>query len=207
MLDEIGDMPWDVQAKVLRVLEYQKFERIGSHRTIHTDVRFIYATNKDLVKMMREGLFREDLFYRINTVTIEIPPLRERREDVALLIDHFLRLFSSDRGSSGFSAQALERLIAYDWPGNVRELKNLMERLSIRYPGEYLDVAMLPREIQEATVDSGQSGQIAHSLLLARIREALVQSGWNQSQAARRLGLPLSTLRRRIKKYNITRTN
>ncbi len=205
MLDEVGDMPLAVQAKVLRVLEYQRFERIGSHRTIHTDIRFIYATNKDLVKMMREGLFREDLFYRINTVTIEIPPLRERREDIVLLCDRFLQLFSGDRGTSGFSAQALERLIAYDWPGNVRELKNLMERLSIRYPGENLDVAMLPREIQEVVVDGGQRGEVANSLLLARIREALVQSGWNQSQAARKLGLPLSTLRRRIKKYNITK--
>jgi len=207
MLDEIGDMPKEVQAKVLRVLEYQQFERIGSNRTIHTDIRFIYATNKDLVKMIREGQFREELFFRISTVTIEIPPLRERREDIALLIEHFLRLFTADRYVPGYSAEALQRLIAYNWPGNVRELKNLMERLSIRYPGEKLDVAMLPKEIREAAADDRQSGEVAKSLLLARIREALMQSGWNQSQAARRLGLPLSTLRRRIKKYKITRTN
>jgi Nif-specific regulatory protein len=207
MLDEIGDMPLAVQAKVLRVLEYQQFERIGSNRTIHTDIRFVYATNKDLVKMMREGQFRDDLFYRINTVTIEIPPLRERREDIALLMDHFLRLFMADRYVPGCSEEALQQLIAYRWPGNVRELKNLMERLSIRHPGERLDIHMLPKEILEAKADNRQSGEVANSLLLARIREALMQSGWNQSLAARRLGMPLSTLRRRLKKYKITRTN
>ncbi len=203
LLDEIGDMPLEVQAKVLRAVEYQQFEKVGTNKTTYTDIRFVYATNKDLAGLVGAGRFRQDLFYRINTITIEIPPLRERRSDIMLLTDHFLALFSRGGQQPRFSTAAQQALVAYDWPGNVRELKNLIERCCIIYPGERIDLAGLPTEIQYSAKLDGKRGDPAQLVEKERIRKVLIKHKWNQSRASADLNIPLSTLRRKIKKYQI----
>jgi len=205
-LDEIGDLPLEIQAKVLRVLEYQQFERVGSNRTTSTDIRFIYSTNKDLKKLIGQGKFRDDLYYRINTITIELPPLRERPDDTMLLVEHFIKLYAHDEQRyPRFSAGAIEALLAYPWPGNVRELRNFVEKFCILSPGRLVDVSNLPKEflIQEG-IDTRRK-QSAQSLEKATIRELLSANDWNQSMVARIMHIPLTTLRRKIKKYHITR--
>ncbi|UCE24268.1 MAG: sigma 54-interacting transcriptional regulator [Candidatus Zixiibacteriota bacterium] len=206
LLDEIGDMPLEVQAKVLRTVEYQQFERVGSNKTTYTDIRFVYATNKDLAAMTREGKFRQDLLYRINTVTIEIPPLRERRSDIMLLIDHFVTLFSRGGRQPRFSTAATQALASYDWPGNVRELKNLIERCCIVYPGERIDVSGLPTEIQYSAKLDGNHRESLQLVEKEQIRKVLIKHKWNQSRASADLNIPLSTLRRKIKKYQISKS-
>ncbi len=206
-LDEIGDMPVEVQAKVLRVLEYQEFERVGSNHTSSTDIRFIYASNKNLRKLIREERFREDLLYRINTITIEIPPLRRRTDDIMLLVEHFTRLFAPDeRNRLGFDANAVEALLSYSWPGNVRELRNLVEKCCISWPGQTLGIDNLPYEIVESRRKDPQSKQAAESMEKSNIQELLAANNWNQSEVARLMSLPLSTLRYKIKKYRIARS-
>jgi transcriptional regulator with GAF, ATPase, and Fis domain len=205
-LDEIGDMPLETQAKVLRALEYQEFEKVGSNVTISTDIRFIYATNKDLRQLIKQRKFREDLFYRVNTITIEIPALRERKEDVPLLVDHFLELFSPDRKSRPrFGHDAMRALLSYRWPGNVRELKNLMERCCILFPGKEIGLMDLPREFHELEASDAESAGDARLLEKAKIRELLIAHNWNQSRVSRAMNIPLTTLRRKIKKYRISR--
>jgi len=206
LLDEVGDMPAEVQAKVLRAIEYQQFEKVGSVKNIHTDIRFIYATNRDLADLVKRGEFRQDLFYRINTITIEIPPLRERQADIPLLVEFFVSLFAAEGRAPGFSSKAMETLIAYPWPGNVRELKNVVERCCILYPGEKVSIPQLPREIQNSTGDGEAKEAAAMLTEKQRIRHALVKHGWNQSRASEDTGIPLSTLRRKIKKYKIVKT-
>jgi len=202
-LDEIGNMPLEIQAKVLRLVENQRFEKVGSNRPIFSDVRFIYATNQNLLRMVEQGKFREDLFYRINTITIEIPPLRERPDDIPLLIEHFVRTFSVGKKAPRFTTDALGVLVAYLWPGNVRQLKNFVEQCCILHPGAQLNVTMLPTEMQDSGATNLRSKETAVAAEVARIREVLIKSQWNQSQAARLLDMPLSTLRRKIKKYSI----
>lgn len=204
-LDEIGDMPMEIQAKILRVLEYQEFEKVGSNRTISTDIRFVYATNKNLPELVASGEFREDLYYRINTITIEIPPLRERRDDIPLMLEYFVDLFAPHREAAPrFSVDALEKLAAYPWPGNVRELRNLVERACILHPGQLLKITDLPVEFLRRETGSKAGKNAAEAVEKARIRQALVEHGGNQAKAARSMRLPLTTFRRRIKKYNIS---
>ncbi len=206
LLDEIGDMPLSVQAKVLRVLEYQEFERVGGHRTIYTDIRFIYATNKNLSEMIKKGQFRHDLYHRINTITIEITPLRERPGDLPELIEYFIHTFATDtKHHPIIPSQIVEKMMAYDWPGNVRELKNVVERLCITYPGKTIELADLPSNVVSQggdKIDHRRSAIIEKS----RLNEALIKYNWNQSQAAESLNMPLSTFRRRIKKYGLDRS-
>jgi transcriptional regulator with GAF, ATPase, and Fis domain len=206
LLDEIGDMPLDIQSKILRVVEYQEFSKVGSNRNIYSDIRFIYATNKDLPQMVSEGRFRQDLYYRINRISIEIPPLRERPQDIMLLMSHFVKLFSRGRGSPQFSTDALEALLAYQWPGNIRELKNVVERCCILCAGQRVTRSELPPEIQKHTDGSAEAQKMVESAEKSEIRRALEESGWNQSEAARRLKIPLSTFRRKLKKYNIRKS-
>ncbi|MDK2849172.1 MAG: two-component system, NtrC family, nitrogen regulation response regulator NtrX, partial [Desulfuromonadales bacterium] len=151
-LDEIGDMSLKTQAKILRILQERKFERVGGNRTIEVDVRVIAATNKDLEKQIREGHFRQDLYYRLNVLPFHVPPLRERREDIPLLAKHFLAFFCSkeSRETKSLEQDALEALAAYNWPGNVRELKNIVERLVIMTPHRSISLADLPPGIQQA---------------------------------------------------------
>ncbi len=205
LLDEIGDMPLEVQAKVLRAVEYQQFEKVGSNKTMHTDIRFVYATNKDLAAMIKAGSFRHDLYYRINTVVIEIPPLRERRDDIILLTDYFLGLFSQAGKAPRLGGEAMEALVEYPWPGNVRELRNLVERCCILYPGQTIGVANLPPEIAAHRPPPGHGEEALERVEKEKIRKALAQHNWNQSRASAQLDIPLSTLRRKIKKYNISR--
>ncbi len=205
-LDEIGDLPPEIQAKVLRVLEYQEFEKVGSNRTISTDIRFVYATNKDLKKLIAKGEFREDLYYRINTIAIEVPPLRERTDDILLLVEHFTKLFAPDEKSyPRLSAAAIESLLDYSWPGNVRELRNLVERLCILRPHMSVEVSDLPKEFLAKQSSDSRNRRSAQATEKAAIREALIADDWNQSKVARIMGIPLTTLRRKIKKYDITR--
>jgi len=205
-LDEIGDMPLEIQAKVLRVLEYQQFERVGSNRTITTDIRFIYATNKDLTKLIGEGKFRQDLYYRINTITITVPPLRERPDDIMLLVKLFARLYTQDEPKCPrLSAGAIETLLAYPWPGNVRELRNLVERLCILRPGKLVQISDLPKEFLIQQTSDDRSRRVSLAVEKTTIRVLLVSNGWNQSKVARIMNIPLTTLRRKIKKYHITK--
>jgi Nif-specific regulatory protein len=202
-LDEIGDMPIDLQAKVLRVLEYQEFEKVGSNRQIRVDIRFIYATNKDLVALIGQNKFREDLYHRINTISIQVLPLRDRPGDVPLLLDHYLNLFAKGGVRTQFTTDALDALVAYRWPGNARELRNLVERTCILYPGEKVDVSKLPLDTEKIQVSLSGVNSPAARAEIAAIRAALIRAKGNQAKASRDLGIPLSTLRRKIKKYHI----
>ena len=205
-MDEIGDLPLNIQSKVLRVLEYQEFVRVGSQRILYADVRYIYATNKDLNQLVKENMFRKDLLHRINTIILEIPPLRERPEDIELLINHYRALFSSDESKRPhYTSAALKALTVYPWPGNVRELKNLVDRHHILYPGEQIDLADLPRDIKQTSSSSSQGKEHAEALEKVKIKDALIACDWNQAKTARKLKMSLGTLRRRIKKYNITK--
>jgi DNA-binding NtrC family response regulator len=202
--DEIGDMPLEIQSKILRPIEYQQFEKVGSNRLISTDIRFIYATNKNLKDLIKQGKFREDLFYRINTVTIYIPPLSERTDDIPLLLSHFLKIFCPDEKRRPIFSSAIEEiLMSYQWPGNVRELKNFVENCCIYFSGKKVEFSDLSAEIKEHRSLASTSKEKAENIEKARIRENLTTFKGNQSQVARLMKIPLSTLRRKIKKYKI----
>jgi transcriptional regulator with GAF, ATPase, and Fis domain/serine/threonine protein kinase len=203
-LDEIGDMPLETQAKILRVIEYQEFEKVGSNHRISTDIRFIYATNQNLHEMVEKESFRRDLFYRINTFSIEIPPLRKRQEDIPVLIDHFIKIFSEGSGNpTRISTPAMDRMALYKWPGNVRELKNIIEKFCILYPGKTVEPGDLPSEMHDKRMLMSDVSETAKVREKQTIRKLLIENDWNQSEVARILDMPLSTLRRRKKKYGI----
>ena len=204
-LDEIGDMSLDAQAKLLRAVEYQQFEKIGSNRIIQTDIRFVYASNKNLAEAVKSGIFRRDLYYRISTIIIEIPSLRDRPGDIELLIEHFLRLYLKGQTRVTFKPNAIKTLLSYDWPGNVRELKNLVERYCILQPGQQIDVTMLPKEIR-SSIDE-RTTQLKPDAEKAMILRALKANNWIQSRVAIQLDIPLSTLRRKMIKLGITNQN
>src|SRR5690606_12300162 len=148
--DEIGNVPLDTQAKLLRVIQEREFMRLGGVETIRVDVRIIAATNVDLHKMMDEGRFREDLFYRLNVINLQLPPLADRKEDIPLLVQHFLEKYGAENGKPGLeiTPEALDVLAEYDWPGNVRELENTMERAVVLSSGERIDVSLIPDSIR-----------------------------------------------------------
>ena len=214
-LDDIDDVPFDIQTKLLRVLESRELMRIGGTSAIQIDVRLITASKVDLKVLVNRGIFRADLFYRINVVPIHIPPLRERRDDIPFLIKHFLKYFHPEKNIS-VSKEALRAMIDYPYPGNVRELKNLIQRISLFVNGE-ITLNDLPLEIKnENYVESlikachkcyidGQMSldQIVHCLEHNLLNEALKKSKGNQSVAAKELGLSLSTFRDKLKKYNL----
>jgi transcriptional regulator with GAF, ATPase, and Fis domain len=202
-LDEIGEFPLELQAKLLRAAEQQEFTRVGSTRLLYTDVRFIYATNKDLRVMCDEGKFRSDLYYRISTYTVSIPPLCERKGDIARLIEHFSQRFMKGDRPIAFSDASLKILVNYRWPGNVRELRNLVERLCLLHAGEVISPKLLPPEMVQETATYQDKRAEAEIIEARRIRKALRSSGGNQSAAARVLNMSLSTMRRRMKKYGI----
>lgn len=203
-LDEIGDMPLEIQSKILRILEYQQFERVGSNRRRSVDVRVICATNHDLRKLIETGRFRQDLFYRINTILIELLPLRERPDDIPLLVNHFVKLLSKAlEDQPRFSDVALRAMCAYYWPGNVRELKNLVEKFCILYPGKTVDQHDLPSEVRFCDGIDREKHRGGQASEKARIKETLLACRWNQSKVSRELNIPLSTLRRRIKEFHI----
>ncbi len=207
-LDEIADMPLEQQVMLLRVLQSREFSRVGTDRTISADVRVIAATNRDLEAEVREGRFRQDLFYRLNVIHIEVPPLRERKSDVLLLAQHFLEKWAAqmNREVPRISKELSAALLQSDWPGNVRELEHYMERLLAMTPGETLRPDPPPRDLAEgpdaAASESTRRLVEAVELLEVRlIREALDEAEGNQSLAARTLGVPETTLRYRLRKY------
>ncbi|MHC1729186.1 MAG: sigma-54-dependent transcriptional regulator [Syntrophobacteraceae bacterium] len=214
-LDEIGELTLPVQVKLLRFLQERDFQRIGGERTIKADVRIISATHQDLEARVKDGTFREDLFYRINVVTMKIPPLRERREDIPVLIDHFVRRYARENRKKfdGVSREAHDLLIKYDYPGNVRELENIIERAIVITRGTVLSIDDLP--FKEALCSSAakgpdgasaQEGTLQHtleSIELQMIRDAMEKTASNQSQAAKLLGLNERMLRYKLKKYGL----
>lgn len=212
-LDEIGEMPLALQAKLLRALQQGEVQRVGSDTPIHVDVRVIAATNRDLRKEAAERRFREDLYFRLNVICIESPPLRERREDIPLLAAHFLQNFASrnHKAIKGFSPQALDCMLRYRWPGNVRELENVLERAVILCGGDLIDEDDLPDVVRQAPPVTPANNEAEVALAGLRleqvekraIEETLKQTGDNKSEAARRLGITRATLHNKLRKYGI----
>ncbi len=209
-LDEIGDMNLELQAKLLRVLEDRSVEPVGSENSISVDIRVLAATNQDLRTLVRNSKFREDLFYRLNVIPMTMPPLRERVEDIPLLVHHFLDKFSGE-SSLSIDKKTLDILVEYEWPGNVRELENVMKRIVILIKGKRIKVSDLPDEIagrgKQRSEQKKQSGPEGEATLMESEKEmiidALDRSGWNQTKAAKRLGIARHVLIYRIKKHQI----
>lgn len=205
-LDEIGDISPTVQVKLLRVLEQRSFERLGSSKTINVDVRLIGATNRDLPAMIKAGEFREDLYYRLNVIPIQMPPLRERQGDVKLLAEHFLARYAPGKK---LSAEALQALEAYSWPGNVRELQNTIERITILSPGNVIELEDLPAEVRRGAplptdaVRLPPEGVALEAVERDLITQALERTGGNRTRAAELLGISRHTLLYRMEKYGL----
>jgi two-component system response regulator AtoC len=203
-LDEVGEMSTNIQVHLLRVLEEKEFTRVGGNEPIKVDVRVISATNEDLKQAIVNGQFREDLYYRLNVVTIELPPLRERRDEIPLLAEHFLKKFTTEnqKAINGFSPEATDFLLKYDWPGNVRELENAVERAVILAKNSYIEVADLPHENLFRT-GSTLWGQMLKGVEKSHIMNILAQTGGNYSQAARILGISRMTLYNKTRAYGL----
>ena len=212
-LDEIGTMTMDTQSKILRVLQDRRFMHLGGTQEMQVDVRIIAATNVDLRQMVRDGRFREDLFYRLNVITIDLPPLRQRREDIPLLVDHFLKKYSeeNERPRRHVTTEALRPLVTYSWPGNVRELENVVERAVVLSSGTDITVDLLPDHIAGRgtpvpvmdTDPTASLFDIMEDCERRIIMDMLEKCGWNQTEAAERFHVPLSTLNQKIKRLNI----
>ncbi|MEO8025624.1 MAG: sigma-54 dependent transcriptional regulator, partial [Bryobacteraceae bacterium] len=205
-LDEIGDVPPSIQVKLLRILQDRELERLGSNKTKQIDVRVVAATNVDLRAALEQGTFREDLYYRLNVVPMNIPPLRERKEDIPFLAVHFVRKLGPELGVSitNLSDAAMDRLLAYHWPGNVRELANVIERSMVLANGEQLEAAdiKIDTDARSKSIGGGDgflpAGMTLDQYEQELIREALKRANGNKSQAARLLGLTRNALRYRL---------
>jgi len=209
-LDEVGEMPPNLQKKFLRVLEERRVRRLGGRVEIQVDVRIVSATNADIQYLLREGSFREDLYYRLNVFTLDLPPLRERPEDVTVLAHHFLKQIAAENGKAihEFTGEALRRLTTHDWPGNVRELRNAIERAVVVCRGSEIDAYHLPESIRvKPLVNGGDEGILvppgstledAERLI---ILDTLERAGGNKTQAAKHLGITAKTLHIKLRKY------
>jgi DNA-binding NtrC family response regulator len=218
-LDEIGDMSPDLQVKLLRVLQEQCFERVGSTKTIHVNIRVLAATNKDLKRSIREGTFREDLYYRLNVIPIQVPPLRERKSDIPLLIDFFMKRLGGRRRTDRkrvktFADEAMQLLMKYDWPGNVRELENMIERLSVLVENPVIQTTDLPQRLRGSdeplqgavpiSLDDGlEFNSAVANYQRTLILKALDQTNWVKAKAAELLKMNRTTLVEKIKKMNL----
>jgi DNA-binding NtrC family response regulator len=209
-LDEIGDVPAVTQVKLLRVLQEREFERLGGTRTIKVDVRLIAATNRDLREALEQGTFREDLYYRLNVVPIDIAPLRQRKEDIPDLVNLFISRFAGDSGKpvESITPEAMQILVNYHWPGNVRELQNIIERACALAKGTVLKVDDIHLDVRPARITNGASNFLPEGMTLEQwedemIRESLRRANGNKSQAARLLGLSRNALRYRLSKIGI----
>ncbi len=216
-LDEIGDMPAPLQAKILRLLQEREFQRVGGREPIKADVRFLCATNRDLAKAVKDGSFREDLFYRVNVFPVRLPPLRERGTDILLLARHFMKKYAREMGKPvtqiGRDAQAL--LLRYRWNGNIRELENVIERALILTDGDTIGADSLPGELHETDAPGPRAADGTRKFILPEegisldelekdlVIQSLDRTRYNQTRAARLLGLTRATLRYRIEKYKI----
>jgi two-component system nitrogen regulation response regulator GlnG len=229
-LDEIGDMPPELQTKLLRALQERTIERVGGHESIRIDVRVLAATNRDLETMMREGRFREDLFYRLNVVVLTLPPLRERRRDIPLLVEHFLAKYATELGERGVAPEALDRLVGHEWPGNVRELENVVQRAMVMATSGVILPEHLPigpvsaaasvaidatlEEIIERKLMECVRGLREHAsanlydLMIGLVEKPLLravlrETGGNQVRAAQILGINRNTLRKKLTEHGI----
>ena len=223
-LDEIGDVPGAIQVKLLRVLQEREFERLGGTKTLKVDVRLVAATNRDLRAALEQGTFREDLYYRLNVVPISIAPLRERKEDIPYLVDHFIARFAREAAKpiEGITPAAMKLLTAFHWPGNVRELENIIERAVALFAGTVIDVGDIQLDVsawQPWSLAAGANSTgpntaspaapvLPDGMTLERyedeiIREAVRRAGGNKSQAARMLGLSRNALRYRLSKMGV----
>jgi two-component system, NtrC family, nitrogen regulation response regulator GlnG len=229
-LDEIGDMPLELQTKLLRALQERTIERLGGHESIRIDVRVLAATNRDLEAFMREGKFREDLYYRLNVVALNLPPLRERRRDIPLLVEHFLAKYATELGECGVAPEAFDRLVGHDWPGNVRELENVVQRAMVMATSG----VVLPEHLPIGPVSAAASVAVDASLeeIIERkliecvrglrehasahlydlmiglvekplLRAVLRETGGNQVRAAQILGINRNTLRKKLTEHGI----
>lgn len=209
-LDEIGEVSSSLQVRLLRVLQERSYEPLGSTRSESADVRIITATNKDLAEEMRRGTFREDLYYRINVVRVELPPLSKRKEDIPLLIQNFVERFNrlQNREILGVEPETLSLLMAYDWPGNIRELENVIERAFILCQAESIGLEHLPRELLSVRVSPIKAGirDTRRALEADTIQNVLQKNGYNRVAAAKELGIHKSTLFRKIKQLGLTLT-
>ena len=205
-LDEIGEIAPPAQIKLLRILQSQKFERIGGEKTLNVDLRILAATNKNLIQAVKDGDFREDLFYRLNVIPIHLPPLRKRRNDIPLLARHFLGQFTAEQNKEiqDFSSEAMQLLLDYPWPGNVRELENSIEHAAVLAKGNKIDITELPSAIREAAHAASDEN---HGTIVENekklLQDVLEECGWNKKKAALQLGISRSTLYEKIKKYQI----
>jgi two-component system nitrogen regulation response regulator GlnG len=229
-LDEVGDMPPELQTKLLRALQERSFERVGGQEPIRVDVRILAATNRDLEALIKEGKFREDLYYRLNVVELYLPPLRERRRDIPLLVDHFLATYADPLGQRIVAPEALDRLVGYEWPGNVRELENVIQRAIVMATGgvivpEHLPIgavsaaasvaidATLEDIIERRLLDCVRglrehANANLYDLMMALVekplfRAVLRETGGNQVRAAQLLGINRNTLRKKLKEHGI----
>jgi two-component system NtrC family response regulator len=210
-LDEIGDLSAALQAKLLRVIQEKTFERVGGSKTLQADVRVISATHQNLEEFMQQGRFRQDLYFRLNVVSLFLPPLRERREDIPLLIDHFLKKFGLQNHKEGLeiSQEARELLLRYPYPGNVRELENLVERSVVLCRGQLITTRDLPFHLKEGVGESTLSSPTTGGTLTEQlealenqlIRQALIETGGIQTKAAEKLGISERVLRYKLQKY------
>ncbi|HGE69812.1 TPA: sigma-54-dependent Fis family transcriptional regulator [Candidatus Poribacteria bacterium] len=209
LLDEVSEMSLEIQAKFLRVVENQQFMRLGGETNVSIDVRIIAATNKNLEQEVESGKFRRDLFYRLRVVTINLPPLRERKEDIPFLVDAFIKELSSKNGKNvtSIDREALNKLMSYDWPGNIRELKNCIESMIVMAQSTKLGVEDLPENIKNITTSEIKSSSFAvmsiDDIEKEAIKKAMIATNGNKTQAAEILGMGLRTLHRKIKKYGI----
>ena len=214
-LDEIGELSHDMQVKLLRVLQERRFERVGGTEEIEVDIRVVTATNKDLQQEVEKGNFREDLYYRLNVVQINLPALRERREDIPILINHFVEKLARDDGlePKKFTMAAMDYLTGYEWPGNIRQLENIVERCLVMVPGDTVDMPDLPPEVRDEEIQLKSAIDLLpvkldlaatlDKLEAALVRRALVRADFVQVKAADLLGISKSLLQYKLRKYNI----
>ena len=209
-LDEIGEIDRSTQVKILRVLEERSFERVGGSETVEVDVRLVAATNKTLRDMVDEGAFREDLFFRLNVVRVRLPPLRQRGEDVPLLVNHFLGVFVEENGKplDGVTPEAMDALCAYDWPGNIRELRNVVERMVVLARGDKLTLRDVPPDLKPGRAGRAGGGGLDTAVTMddaekQMIVQALETNGGNRTKAAEQLGISRRTLHRKLNEYGL----
>jgi len=206
-LDEVSELPPELQVRLLRVLQEKEFERVGGQETIHVDVRILASTNRDLREAIRNGSFREDLYFRLKVIELEVPPLRERPEDVPLLVQHFLQTYANEMGRPApkLAEAAMDAMVKYSWPGNIRELKNAIERAVVLTHGDAIGPGDLPlagNEIEEPPEEEDLSLEAAEK---RQVRKALRATEWNKTQAAKLLGISRARLDRKIRDYGLTK--
>ena len=206
-LDEIGEISLPTQVVLLRVIQERKFERVGGEQTLSTDARIIAATNRDLKKAMVQGIFREDLYWRLNVISIQVPPLRDRKEDIPQLVGNFIDHYNERLGKNirSFSTEAMDLMFSHHWPGNVRELENAVERSMVLAKEDLIRSDDLPAELRVEGLACGSTDQTANLDRLERdhVQSVLERCGWNKFRAAQMMGISRSTLYSKIKKHGL----